>query len=40
MKAIRLEEPGHFAQVNFEPASALRPDEAFGSGAPYWRLWH
>ena len=28
MKAVRLEEPGHFAQVNLEPASALRPDEA------------
>ncbi|HEX6566633.1 MAG TPA: zinc-binding alcohol dehydrogenase family protein [Chthoniobacterales bacterium] len=29
MKAIRLEEPGRFAQVNLEPASAaLQPDEA------------
>jgi 2-desacetyl-2-hydroxyethyl bacteriochlorophyllide A dehydrogenase len=29
MKAIRLEEPGRFAQVNLEPASAaLHPDEA------------
>lgn len=29
MKAIRLEEPGRFAQVNLQPASAaLQPDEA------------
>ena len=29
MKAIRLEEPGRFAQVNLEPESAaLQPDEA------------
>jgi hypothetical protein len=29
MKAIRLEQPGRFAQVNLEPVSAaLQPDEA------------
>ena len=29
MKAIRLEQPGHFVQLNLEPASAaLQPDEA------------